>query len=102
LKVSDNFVDPEHVSVLFVHIEEVDCVRRFVTIEHAFFHDRHFKAVGATIDTGRTHATTRAFPDQDDAIDVMCAKRLLPEAARSRRRYRIGGGAVRSSRHPDG
>jgi len=51
--VRDDFVHTEDIRIPVVHVEQVDRMRRLVTIEHAFLDDRHLEAIPPTIDARR-------------------------------------------------
>src|SRR5712691_5628012 len=68
-----------------MHVEEVDSVGGFVTIEHALLDHDHPVAIGAPIDDAGAHTATGALTTGDEGIDaqivqVTCQRRA-PESA---------------------
>src|SRR5262245_33631086 len=68
-----------------MHVEEVESVGCFVTIEHALFNHNHAVTVGASIDDAGTHTAAGALTTGDKGIDtqvvqVPCQRRT-PESA---------------------
>src|SRR4029453_55154 len=68
-----------------MHVEEVNSMGGFVTIEHALLDNDHPVAIGAPIDDAGTHTTAGALTTGDKGIDtqivqVPCQRRT-PESA---------------------
>src|SRR2546425_12068401 len=68
-----------------MHVEEVEGMGGFVTIEHALLDHDHPVAIGATIDDAGAHTATGALTTGDEGIDaqvvqVPCQRRA-PESA---------------------
>src|SRR5262245_47639815 len=68
-----------------MHVEEVNGVGGFVTIEHALLDHDHAVAIGASIDDAGTHTTAGTLTAGDDGIDTqivqMPCQRRSPESA---------------------
>src|SRR6266700_3101328 len=68
-----------------MHVEEVDGVGGFVTIEHTLLDHDHPVAIGASIDDAGTHTAAGTLTTGDESIDaeivqVPCQRRT-PESA---------------------
>src|SRR3989442_562654 len=68
-----------------MHVEEVEGVGGFVTIEHALLDHDHPVAIGATIDDAGAHTATGALTTGDEGIDAQVVQvPCQPTAARPR------------------
>src|SRR5215813_429166 len=68
-----------------MHVEEVNGVGGFVTVEHTLLDHDHAVAVGASIDDAGTHTAAGALTTGDKGIDTqvvqMPCQRRTPESA---------------------
>src|SRR5215208_660023 len=64
-----DLLEMHHVDILVMKIEKIDLVDQFRTIERAFLHDRHVKAVRIGVHRAGANATRSALAADEQAAN---------------------------------
>src|ERR1043166_3561828 len=86
VQVFENIVQRQHIGIFLIHVEKIDGVTRFMTVEHTLFGNNHPQSVCRAVDDARANTTAGAFTTGNDRIYAqkieMTDERRAPKRAR--------------------